>query len=154
MATRLRDSIRRGLEQARVFEAGTADPSQYVVHDAKELILRARKTKNLMPPLHPGEMLREDFLIPLRMTAKMLADEIKVPERRVVAIVKERRGLDGDLCMRLARFFRMSPEFWMNLQKGYELETARRDWSRICKEVPMHPKDRKTGELKVPKMNA
>jgi plasmid maintenance system antidote protein VapI len=56
--------------------------------------------------------------------------------------------------MRLARFFRMSPEFWMNLQKAYELETARRDWPRICKEVPMHPKDRKTGELKVPKMNA
>lgn len=113
-----------------------------------------RKTGRLMPPLHPGEMLREEFLIPLRMTAKMLAREIKVPERRVIAIVKERRGLDGDLCMRLARFFRMSPEFWMNLQKAYELETARRDWPRICKEVPMHPKDRKTGELKVPKMNA
>jgi addiction module HigA family antidote len=112
------------------------------------------KTGKLMPPLHPGEMLREEFLIPLRMTAKMLAREIKVPERRVIAIVKERRGLDGDLCMRLARFFRMSPEFWMNLQKAYELETARRDWPRICKEVPMHPKDRKTGELKVPKMNA
>jgi plasmid maintenance system antidote protein VapI len=88
------------------------------------------------------------------MTAKMLVREIEAPERCVVAIVEERRGLDGDSCMRQARFFRMSPEFWMNLQKGYELETARRDWPRICKEVPMHPKDRKTGELKVPKMNA
>jgi len=110
-----------------------------------------RKTGRLMPPLHPGEMLREDFLIPLRMTAKMLAAEIKVPERRVVAIVKERQGLDADLCLRLARYFRMSPEFWMNLQKDYELETARQHWPMICKEVPMHPKDRKTGGLKVPK---
>jgi addiction module HigA family antidote len=90
------------------------------------------KTGKLMPPLHPGEMLREDFLIPLRMTAKMLACEIKVPARRVVAIVEERRGLDGDLCMRLARFFRMSPEFWMNMQKGYELETARRYPASSC----------------------
>jgi addiction module HigA family antidote len=108
------------------------------------------KKGKLMPPLHPGEMLREEFLIPLRMTAQMLAHEIKVPERRVVAIVKERRGLDADLCLRLTRFFRMSPEFWMNMQKAYELETARQDWPRICKEVPMHPKDRKTGALKVP----
>jgi addiction module HigA family antidote len=101
-----------------------------------------------MLPIHPGEFLREDFLIPLGMTAEMPAREIKAPELRVVAIVKERRGLDAEMCLRLARFFRMSPEFWMNLQKSYELETARRDWPRICKEVLLHPVDRKTGELK------
>jgi hypothetical protein len=55
------------------------------------------KTGKLMPPLHPGEMLREEFLIPLRMTAKMLAREIKVPERRVIAIV--RKGADStEIC--------------------------------------------------------
>jgi addiction module HigA family antidote len=86
------------------------------------------------------------------MTARMLAREIKVPERRVVAIVKERRALDADSCLRLARRFRMTPEFWMNLEKEFELETARQDWPRICKEVPLHPKDRKTGGLKVPKI--
>jgi plasmid maintenance system antidote protein VapI len=48
----------------------------------------------------------------------------------------------------------MTPEFWMNLQKAYELETARADWSRICKEVPMHPQDRKTGGLKAPILSA
>ncbi len=117
-----------------------------------EKLPKPRKTKKLMPPLHPGEMLREDFLIPLGMTAEMLAREIKVPERRVVAIVKERRSLDADLCLRLARFFRMTPEFWMNLQKGYELEAARKDWPRICKEVTMHPQDRKNGGLKVPRI--
>ncbi len=77
-----------------------------------------RKPNQHGMPLHPGEMLREDFLIPLQMTARMLAKEIKVPERRVVAIVKEREGLDADLCLRLARCFRMSPEFWMNMQKA------------------------------------
>jgi addiction module HigA family antidote len=107
----------------------------------------------MMPPLHPGEMLREEFLIPLGMTAQMLAKEIKASEGRVVAIVKERRGLDAEMCLRLARFFRMTPEFWMNLQKAYELETARLDWPRVCKEVRIHPKDRKTGGLKVPKGN-
>jgi antitoxin HigA-1 len=102
-------------------------------------------------PIHPGEMLREEFLIPLGMTAQVLADEIKVPERRVVAIVKEKKGLDGEMCLRLARFFRMTPEFWMNCQKYYELQTAVTDWRRICKEVRQHPKDRKTGALKLPK---
>jgi addiction module HigA family antidote len=111
-----------------------------------------RKRTKPMPPLHPGEMLREDFLNPLGMTAQMLAKEIKAPERRVVAIVKERRGLDADLCLRLGRSFRMTPEFWMNLQKGYELEAAEKDWPRICKEVPLRPKDRKSGELKARKI--
>ena len=113
-----------------------------------------RKKQRLRPPIHPGEFLREDFLIPLGMTARMLAKEIKVPERRVVAIVKEERSLDAEMCLRLARFFRMTPEFWMSLEKDFELETARENWPRICKEVRLHPKDRKTGGLKIPKICA
>ena len=105
-------------------------------------------------PIHPGEFLREEFLIPLGMTARMLASKIKMPEGRVVGIVKERRGLDGDICLRLARFFQMSPEFWMNIQKDYELETAVLDWPRICKEVSMHPNDPQTGSLKAPRISA
>ena len=140
----------RGLEQALAHAQGKSDTPQIVVHhfEARKPILR-KKSKR-MPPIHPGEFLREDFLIPLQMTAKMLAGEIKVPEQRVVAIVKERKGLDADLCLRLARFFRMSPEFWMNMQKNFELETARQGWREICKEVYMHPRDCKTGELKAP----
>ncbi len=143
----------RGLKQALAFADGTADKSQYRVHIFPNRASIPRQTRRQMPPIHPGEMLREDFLNPLRMTAQMLADEIKVPERRVVAIVKERPGLDADLCLRLARFFRMTPEFWMNMQKAYELETVRSNWRMICREVPMHPKDRKTGALKVPKIS-
>ena len=105
-----------------------------------------------LQPLHPGEMLREEFLIPLGMTPEMLAREIKVPERVVVAIVKEKRGLDGEICLRLARFFRMTPEFWMNCQKYYELRKAHATWRQICKEVRMHSKDRKTGALRKPRV--
>ena len=101
-------------------------------------------------PLHPGEMIREEFLIPLGMTPRMLVKEIKVPERLVIAIVKEKKGLDGERCLRLARFFRMTPEFWMNCQKHFELQSAVRNWRRICKEVKRHPKDRKTGALRLP----
>ena len=145
MSTKLGKSILRGLKQALEIAQGTADPSTYVVHDASEFMTKKRKTKRLMPPLHPGEMLREDFLIPLGMTGRMLAREIKVPERRVVAIVKERRGLDADLCLRLARRFRMTPEFWMNLQKRYELEKARyRVEEKIEREVS--PRDSDSGK--------
>ncbi|HWE87471.1 MAG TPA: HigA family addiction module antitoxin [Terracidiphilus sp.] len=110
-----------------------------------------RDAKNRMPPLHPGEMLREEFLIPLGMTGAMLAKEMKVPARRVLAIVKEQQSLDGDMVLRLARYFRMSPEFWMGIAKNYELEAALQDWPKICKEVAQHPKDRKTGALRIPK---
>lgn len=148
MIARIADGIIRGLEQALAHAQGTADRSQYKVHVFVREKPEPRKAKQQRPPLHPGEMLREDFLIPLEMTAEMLAHEIKVPVRRVVGIVRERRGLDADLCLRLSRFLGMSPEFWMNLQKGYELETAKVDWPRICKEIRRHPRDRKTGELK------
>ena len=150
MTARIKNGILRGLEQALAYAQGTADPSTHVIHDASEFMTKKRKPKKLMPPLHPGEMLREEFLIPLGMTAKMLASEIKVPARHVVAIVEERLGLDPEMCLRLARYFRMSPEFWMNMQKDYELETAMENWPMICKEVPMHPKDRRTGGLKIP----
>ncbi|MGA7856949.1 MAG: HigA family addiction module antitoxin [Terracidiphilus sp.] len=142
MTARIVESIRSGLEEALAFAQGTADESQYVVHTPESIRSIPRRKRKPMSPLHPGEMLREDFLIPLGMTARMLAKEIKVPERRVVGIVKERRGLDGEICLRLARFFRMSPEFWMNLQKAYELEIAMEDWPRICREVSMRAGNR------------
>ena len=103
-----------------------------------------------MTAIHPGVFLREDFLVPLQMTARILADEIRVPEQRVVAIVEERKGLDADVCLRLARFFGVSPEFWMNMQKAYELRVAMKEWRKICNQVSPHPRDRKTGGLRVP----
>jgi addiction module HigA family antidote len=84
----------------------------------------------------------------LGITPQMLAERIRGPTRRVVDIVKEKRGLDGEMCLRLARFFGMTPDFWMNCQKGYELKMAARNWGQICKEIRKHALDRRSGELK------
>ena len=85
----------------------------------------ARRRLKRMAPVHPGEMLREEFLIPLGMSANALAMAVGVPATRIGEIVNERRGITGDTAIRLGEFFRVGPEFWMNLQARYELELAR-----------------------------
>jgi antitoxin HigA-1 len=80
----------------------------------------ARKT----PPLHPGEMLREEFMKPLGLSANALALALRVPVTRISEIVHERRSVSADTALRLARYFRMSPEFWMRLQAQYDLEST------------------------------
>lgn len=85
------------------------------------------KPKNGMRPIHPGEVLREEFLVPLDMSANKLAAALDVPANRITEIVAERRNLTADTALRLARFFETSPEFWMNLQQAYELRTAERE---------------------------
>ena len=77
-----------------------------------------------MPPLHPGEMLREDFMKPLGLSANQLAIALRVPVTRISEIVRERRGITADTALRLARYFNMSPEFWMRLQMDFDLESA------------------------------
>src|SRR6516162_6884851 len=77
-----------------------------------------------LPPIHPGEQLREEFMKPFGLTAYRLAKDIGVPVTRVQAIIAERRGISADTALRLARYFTTTPEFWLNLQRDYELETA------------------------------
>ncbi len=77
-----------------------------------------------LPPIHPGEHLREDFMGPLGLSAYRLAKDIDVPVSRVQDIVAERRGVSGDTALRLARYFGTTPEFWLNLQRDYDLERA------------------------------
>jgi len=81
--------------------------------------------KKRMAPVHPGEILLEQFLKPLAMSQNKLALEISVPPRRINEIVKGRRRVTADTAMRLARFFRMTPEYWMGLQADYDLDVAR-----------------------------
>jgi len=78
----------------------------------------------LMPALHPGEMLREEFMKPLGLSANALAMALRVPVTRISEIVRERRGITADTALRLARYFNMTPEFWMRLQMDYDLESA------------------------------
>lgn len=82
-----------------------------------------------MRPIHPGEILREDYLKPLGLSANALAKALKVPASRVNDIVLERRGITVDTAMRLARYFGGDVQSWMNLQTAYEIKVAERDLS-------------------------
>ena len=76
-------------------------------------------------PVHPGEILMEQFLKPLALSQNKLALEIRVPPRRINEIVKGRRRVTADTAMRLARFFKVTPEYWMGLQADYDLDVVR-----------------------------
>ena len=102
-----------------------------------------------MAPLHPGEMLREDFMKPLGLSANALAIALRVPVTRISEIVKERRSITADTALRLSRYFRMTPGFWLRLQTQYDLEVAEDESAEmIRREVQPAPRDAKTGELK------
>jgi len=91
--------------------------------------------KNGMRPIHPGEVLREEFLIPMKLTAHSLAIALHVPAPRINDIARERRAVSADTAMRLARFFNMSPEFWMGLQADYEMALAREQLAEELKTI-------------------
>lgn len=76
-----------------------------------------------LPPIHPGEILTEEFLAPLGMNPRQLAQVLKVPPNRINQIVNRQRAVTADTARRLGRYFGTGPEFWMNLQTRYELET-------------------------------
>lgn len=79
---------------------------------------------NYMRPIHPGEILREDYLEPLGMSVNALAMRLRVPATRLHEIVKERRSITADTAMRLARFFGGDAQSWLNLQSAYDLRLA------------------------------
>ncbi len=77
-----------------------------------------------LPPIHPGEILREEFLLPLGLTAGAVARAVGVPRTRIERLSGEQVELSPDTAVRLARYFGTSPEFWMNIQQRYAIETA------------------------------
>jgi addiction module HigA family antidote len=85
-----------------------------------------------LPPLHPGEMLREEFLKPMGLTPYGVAKACGVPRTRIERIAREELGISADTALRLAKFFGMSVEFWINLQAQYDVETAK---DKIAKEL-------------------
>jgi addiction module HigA family antidote len=87
-------------------------------------------------PIHPGEILSEEFLGPMGISQSRLAREISVPPRRIIEICLGKRAVTPDTALRLARFFAMSAEFWMNLQQRYDLERAKDEMAgRLDREV-------------------
>jgi addiction module HigA family antidote len=92
--------------------------------------------KNKMRPIHPGEILREEFLVPLGLNAHALAMELKVPAPRINDIVRERRAITPDTALRLARYLGTTAQFWLNLQTSYDLKiTEKAMGSKIKYEV-------------------
>lgn len=81
------------------------------------------KNKRL-PPIHPGEILRSEFLEPMGISQYRVAKDISVPPRRINEIVHGKRSITADTALRLGRFFGMSPQFWLNLQTRYDLEVT------------------------------
>ena len=92
--------------------------------------------KNGMRPVHPGEILREEYLAPLKMSANALAKALNVPAPRINDIVRERRGVSADSAMRLARYFGGDARSWLNLQSAYDLRVAEiENAKRIASEI-------------------
>ena len=84
-----------------------------------------RRIVATLPPMHPGEMLREEFLQPMGISAGYLAKACGVPRTRIERLAKEQIGVSGDTALRLAKALNTTPQFWLNLQKDFELATAR-----------------------------
>jgi addiction module HigA family antidote len=93
-------------------------------------------TPRKLDPVHPGEVLQAEFLVPMGLSQNRLAREIGVPPRRINEIVHGRRRVTADTALRLARYLRMSPEFWLGLQMDYELDLEKdRLGDRLVREV-------------------
>ena len=89
-----------------------------------------------MTPLHPGEILFEEFLKPMGLSQNRLALDIRVPARRINEIVQGKRRITADTALRLAKYFNMSPQFWLGLQMDYDLDVAEEKLAdRLEKEI-------------------
>jgi addiction module HigA family antidote len=106
-----------------------------------------RRPTDRMAPVHPGEMLREEFMLPLGLSSNRLALALHVPATRVLEIVKERRGISADTALRLARYFGMSAEAWMNMQHNFDLATAADAVGDELEQIRPASRNRKTGSL-------
>jgi antitoxin HigA-1 len=82
------------------------------------------RKKIQLPPVHPGEILREDLMKPLGLSTNRLARDLSVPATRISEILNGRRGISTDTALRLARYFGSTPQFWLNLQAAYDLNVA------------------------------
>jgi|SRR5271166_306233 addiction module HigA family antidote len=94
--------------------------------DKRQVDFSDVRTGRRLPPVHPGEVLRDEFLSPLGISVYELASAIKVPRSRVNDIVLGRRAVTTDSALRLGRYFGTTPEFWLNLQAHYDLDVANR----------------------------
>lgn len=105
-------------------EAGPEDV-EFVDYHQETIMTDTLEIVATLPPLHPGEVLREEFLVPLNLSAGKVAKACGVPRTRIERIATEQLGVTGDTAVRLGRVLGTGPEFWMNLEARFEIETAR-----------------------------
>lgn len=92
---------------------------------------------SILPPIHPGEILHEEYLIPLKMSAGALAKALNVPRTRIERLVTGATPVTTDTALRLAKFFKTSPELWMNMQAGYDLKIEAEEKKEILAQIPV-----------------
>lgn len=107
----------------------------------KKPAAKIKRISKKLSPIHPGEILREDYLKPLALTMNQLALALRVPVTRISEIVHERRSISADTAVRLGRYFKTTPRFWLNLQTAYDLELVE-DQTLAQIENEVHPLDR------------
>jgi addiction module HigA family antidote len=90
---------------------------------------------NNMRPIHPGEIIKEEYLKPLSMSVSALAVALRVPASRINDVVRQKRGVSIDTALRLARYFNTTAQFWMNLQTSYDLKITRQNMTKIENEI-------------------
>jgi addiction module HigA family antidote len=90
---------------------------------------------NNMRAIHPGEIIKEEYLEPLNMSANALAVALRVPAPRINDVIRQKRGISIDTALRLARYFNTTPQFWMNLQISYDLKMAKQNMTKIEDEI-------------------
>lgn len=93
--------------------------------------------QKLLPNIHPGKILLEEFMLPLAISQARLAEATSLPPSRVNDLIKQRRGITADSAMRLSRCFGVSAEFWLNLQSHFDLEEVRRAGSKAFDAIPL-----------------
>lgn len=91
-----------------------------------------------LPPIHPGEILREEFLKPLGLTPYAVAGALDVPRTRIERLAREERPVTADTALRLGKYFKTGAEFWMNIQARYDLERAEDELADKIKKIPVH----------------
>lgn len=91
-----------------------------------------------LPNIHPGEILQEEFLKPLDITANILAKETGIPQTRISDIIREKSGITADTALRFARFFGTTPQFWLGLQNDYDLEKQESNIGPSLKGIRSH----------------
>lgn len=91
---------------------------------------------SLLPNIHPGEVLQEEFLTELNLTAYRLAQDVGIPQTRLSEILKRRRRITADTALRLGRYFGNSPKFWLGLQNDYDLEEEQRTHAADFESIP------------------